>query len=61
MEKINGDDYKDTQCIICHYCSIWSKWECQDGEKDDLYDHIRKINRKIRSEQEFKIVKQNKW
>jgi hypothetical protein len=19
------DDYKETQCIICHYCSIWSK------------------------------------
>jgi hypothetical protein len=28
----------------------------QDREKDDLSEHIREISRKIRSEQEFKII-----
>jgi len=23
--KNSEDDYKDTQCIICHYCGMWSK------------------------------------
>ena len=40
-KKNPKDDYKNTQCIICHYCSMQSKCECQDREKDDLSDHIR--------------------